>query len=199
MGTITADTTIVAKFTSDDTSCEISGMVEFEGSPYPSGFVYAISETSHKIVGGANFTDGAFTARIPRDEAVTLVAATSSYAILAGNSNAITSEQTSGATLDITSTPIELLAENPESCWLSGAFTCNGPVKDAAIICLWDEGQSGVYDFHDSIAYTEDTGKFLLKGKHGYNSYILYNGPGIRMSVRRISSILTSLPIYVAS
>lgn len=136
LGTITQATEIVAKFTSDETSCMVTGSVVFESEPYPSGFVYAISETSHKIVGGATFTQGAFTLRIPRGEAITLVSATSSYAILAGNSNAITSEQTSGATLDITSTPIELLAENPESCWLSGRFTCNGPVKNAAITCL---------------------------------------------------------------
>lgn len=116
LGTITQNTQIVATFTSDNTSCMITGKVVFDGSPFRSGFVFAVSETSHKVVGGANFTDGDFTARIPRNEAITLVSATSSGAILAGNSDVISSDKTSGPTLDLTNSPIELLASNPETC-----------------------------------------------------------------------------------
>lgn len=200
LGTITSDTTIVAKFTSDVTSCMISGKVEYNDAPFTSsGFVYAVSETSHKVVGSATAEDGEFTLKVPRNEAVTIVALTTNGGPLAGNTEPISSDKTSEPALDLSATPIKLLDTNPENCWLSGRFTCNGPVKDAAITCLWDEGQSGVYDFHSSTCYTNDTGIFLLKGKNGVNSYILYNGPGIRMSVRRLSSTLTSYPARVIS
>lgn len=137
LGTITSDTTIVAKFTSDDTSCMISGKVEYNDAPFTSsGSAFAVSETSHKIVGSANVNDGDFTLKVPRNEAVTIVALTVSESPKAGNTEPISSDKTSGPALDLSATPIKLLDTNPENCWLSGRFTCNGPVKDAAITCL---------------------------------------------------------------